>query len=53
MLFDPKKNGTFTQTCKVAIVILGGGLTGEGLIHPHVELRVQHALALYRVTILL
>ena len=32
---------------KVAIAILGGGLTSEGHINPQVELRVQRALTLY------
>ena len=36
------------RASKVAVVILGGGLTREGQIPPHVELRVQRALALYK-----
>ena len=35
------------RASKVAIVILGGGLTREGQINPHVELRVQRAFDLY------
>ena len=38
---------TAGRTSKVAIVILGGGLTSEGRVNPQVELRVQRALALY------
>merc|ERR1712117_792959 len=38
---------TAGRTSKVAIAILGGGLTSEGRVNPQVELRVQRALALY------
>lgn len=33
---------------RVAIVVLGGGLQSDGKIYPHVELRCQEALKLYK-----
>ena len=33
---------------KVAIIILGGGLTEQGKIYEHVELRVRRAYSLYK-----
>jgi uncharacterized SAM-binding protein YcdF (DUF218 family) len=35
------------STPKIAIVIPGGGLTGDGQVHAHVEARVQEALQVY------
>jgi len=33
---------------RVAIVILGGGLTAEGQVYPHTELRIAKAVELYK-----
>lgn len=39
--------GSWTSQDKLAIIILGGGLTEQGKIYDHVELRVQRAHSLY------
>ena len=35
-------------TPKVGIVVLGGGVTSDGLVYPHTELRILKAVEIYR-----